>query len=103
MRVALDAAAFGGEIFYFGVPDDWTYPVDMLSLFRKNLTLQGGVTPFDGRRQVLREAAAYFAAHPELQESYVSHVYKADETQRAFEAACLPKPGQFKIVLDMVG
>jgi threonine dehydrogenase-like Zn-dependent dehydrogenase len=101
MRYALEAAAVGGQVFYFGVPDDWTYPLDMASLFRKNLTLRGGWT-MDRRRAVLQEAAGYFAVHPELREHYVSHVYKADEAQAAFEAACAPKPGQYKIVLDMI-
>jgi L-iditol 2-dehydrogenase len=100
LRIALDAAAFGGHVFYFGVPDDANYPLEMMTLFRKNLTLQGGWTM--DRRRVLQEAADYFTAHPELQEAYVSRVYKADEVQRAFEAACAPKPGQFKIALDMV-
>ncbi len=97
---ALDAVAFGGQVFYFGVPDDFVYPIPMRVLFRKNVTLRGGWTM--DRRRVLREAVDYFAAHPELQEAYVSHVYKADEVNRAFEAACAPKPGQFKIALDMV-
>jgi L-iditol 2-dehydrogenase len=101
LRYALDAAASGGQVFYFGVPDDWTYPLDMAALFRKNLTLRGGWT-MDRRREVLQEAAGYFAAHPELQEHYVSHVYQAGEVQTAFEAACAPKPGQYKIALDMV-
>jgi threonine dehydrogenase-like Zn-dependent dehydrogenase len=100
LGLALEAAAFGGQVFYFGVPDDHVYPMEMRTLFRKNLTLRGGWTM--DRRRVLRDAAAYFAAHPELRETYVSHVYKADEVQRAFEAACAPKPGQYKIVLDMV-
>jgi L-iditol 2-dehydrogenase len=99
LRFALDAAAFGGQVFYFGVPDDHVYPMEMMTLFRKNLTLRGGWTM--DRRRVLREAGDYLAAHPELQENYVSNVYKADEVQRAFEAACAPKAGQYKIALDM--
>jgi threonine dehydrogenase-like Zn-dependent dehydrogenase len=97
---ALDATAFGGQVFYFGVPDDHVYPMEMRTLFRKNLTLRGGWTM--DRSRVLRDAAGYLAAHPGLREIYVSHVYKADEVERAFEAACVPKPGQYKIVLDMV-
>jgi L-iditol 2-dehydrogenase len=100
LRIALEATAFGGQVFYFGVPDDWTYPLDMMTLFRKNLMLRAGWTM--DRRRVLQEAVTYFAAHPELQESYVSHVYKADEAQRAFEAALVPKAGQFKVALDML-
>ena len=99
MRVALDAAAFGGSVFYFGVPDDETYPVSMLTLFRKNLTLRAGWTM--DRYRVLQDAVSYFAAHPELAEAYVSHVYKADEVQTAFEAASQPKAGQYKVAIDM--
>lgn len=99
LRVALEAAAFGGSVFYFGVPDDETYPVSMLTLFRKNLTLRAGWTM--DRYRVLQEAVRYLAAHPGLAEAYVSHVYKADEAQTAFEAACQPKAGQYKVVLDM--
>jgi hypothetical protein len=40
--------------------------------------------------------------HPDLREAYVSHVFKADEAQRAFEAATRPRSGQFKIAIEMV-
>jgi L-iditol 2-dehydrogenase len=99
LRLCFEAAAFGGQVFYFGVPDDLTYPMEMRTFFRKNLTLRAGWTM--DRRRVLHEAAAYLAAHGDLREAYVSHVFKAGEVQRAFEAAIVPKPGQFKIVLDM--
>lgn len=100
LRLAVDAVAFGGQIFYFGLADDLIYPLEMTTFIRKNLTLRAGGTL--DRRRVLREAAAYLAAHRELRDAYVSHVFKADEVQRAFETAVIPKPGQFKVAIDMV-
>jgi L-iditol 2-dehydrogenase len=100
LRVCVEAVAFGGEIFYYGVPDDLTYPLEMKTLFRKNLTLRTGSTL--DRRRVLGEAADYLAAHRDLQDTYVSHVFKVDDVQQAFEAAAVPKPGQFKVAIDMV-
>jgi threonine dehydrogenase-like Zn-dependent dehydrogenase len=71
----------------------------MRAFFRKNLTLRAGWTM--ERRRVLHEAARYLAEHDDLRDAYVTHVFKAGEVQRAFEAAAVPKPGQVKIVLDM--
>jgi len=99
LRLCFEAAAFGGQVFYFGVPDDLTYPMEMRTFFRKNLTLRAGWTM--DRRRVLQEAAGYLAAHEDLRDAYVSHVFAASEVQRAFEAAIAPRPGQFKIVIDM--
>ena len=96
---ALDAVAFGGQVYYFGVPDDPIYPISMQAMFRKNLTLRSGQTI--DRRRVLREAGKYLLAHDELRSTYVSDVYPVGHVQRAFEAATAPKPGQFKIALDM--
>ncbi|MCM3883878.1 zinc-binding dehydrogenase [Frankia sp. R82] len=95
----LAAVAFGGQIFYFGVPDDQIYPMDMMMLLRKNLTLRSGATI--ERRRVLAAADAYLAEHPRLREAYVSTVFAADDAQRAFETALAPRPGQFKIALSM--
>jgi threonine dehydrogenase-like Zn-dependent dehydrogenase len=100
LRTCFEAAAFGGQVFYFGVPDDLVYPMEMRAFFRKNLTLRAGWTM--DRRRVLHEAAAYLAAHGDLRDAYVTHVFKAGEVQRAFEAAAVPRPGQVKIALDMI-
>lgn len=98
-RQAVEGVAFGGEIFYFGVPDDPTYPLDMMTFFRKNLTLRAGYT-FD-RVRVLEEAIAYLERYPDLREHYVSTVFPANRVQDAFEAANQPKPSQFKVVIDL--
>ena len=49
---AVEAAAPGGTVFYFGVPDDDSYPISMRTMLRNNLTLKSGVTL--DRRRVLR-------------------------------------------------
>jgi threonine dehydrogenase-like Zn-dependent dehydrogenase len=96
---ALDAVAFGGQIFYFGVPDDPIYPFDMMTFLRKNLTLRSGVAL--ERRRVLADADRYLAEHPELRDGYVTHVHPVGEVQTAFGAAIAPRPGQLKIAVDM--
>lgn len=99
LQPALDAAAFGGQVFYFGVPDDPVYPFDMMTFLRKNLTLRSGVAL--ERQRVLADAGAYLTAHPELRDGYVTHVHPVADVQAAFGAAVSPRPGQLKIALDM--
>ncbi|WP_067672772.1 zinc-binding dehydrogenase [Nocardia miyunensis] len=99
MKNCLDAVAFGGEIYYFGIPDDQVYPIEMMTLLRKNLTLRSGATI--ERRRVLDDANRYLAQHPELADGYVSHVFPASEVEDAFRAAVAPRVGQFKISIDM--
>jgi L-iditol 2-dehydrogenase len=99
MRSSLEAAAFGAQIFYFGIPDDLVYPFDMMTFLRKNLTLRAGATI--ERRRVLKAADDYLRAHHELREAYVSDVFAAADVQNAFEAATRPRAGQYKIALDM--
>ena len=48
---AIEAAAFGGTVFYFGVADDDSYPISMRAMLRNNLTLKSGVT-LDRRRML---------------------------------------------------
>jgi threonine dehydrogenase-like Zn-dependent dehydrogenase len=61
---AVAAAAVGGTVFYFGVPDDDCYPISMRTMLRNNLTLKSGVTR--DRRRVLRRADEFAQEHPEL-------------------------------------
>jgi L-iditol 2-dehydrogenase len=99
LQPALDAVAHGGQVFYFGVPDDPVYPFDMMTFLRKNLTLRSGVAL--ERRRVLTDAGAYLAEHPELRDSYVTHVHPVADVEAAFGAAIAPRPGQLKIAVDM--
>jgi L-iditol 2-dehydrogenase len=94
---AVDAVASGGEVFYFGVPDELVYPLPMRLMLRKNLTLRSGVTL--ERRRVLARAEQYLRDHPELAECYVSHVFPVDDAQTAYEHAARPAAGQVKVVV----
>jgi L-iditol 2-dehydrogenase len=94
---AIEAVAFGGTVFYFGVTDDDSYPISMRTMLRNNLTLKSGVTL--DRRRVLDAADAYARAHPELLTSYLTHTFGVDEVQAAFELACRPVPERIKIAI----
>jgi threonine dehydrogenase-like Zn-dependent dehydrogenase len=94
---AVEAAAFGGTVFYFGVPDDDSYPISMRTMLRNNLTLKSGVTL--DRRRVLCVANEFVGKHPELLTAYVTHTFGVDEVQAAFELACRPAPERIKIAI----
>jgi L-iditol 2-dehydrogenase len=94
---AVEAAAPGGTVFYFGVPDDDSYPINMRAMLRNNLTLKSGVTL--DRRRVLSAANEFVRDHPELLSAYVTHTVGIDEVQAAFELACRPVPERVKIAI----
>ncbi|OBB15769.1 alcohol dehydrogenase [Mycolicibacterium setense] len=94
---ALEACAFGGTVFYFGVPDDDSYPVSMRTMLRNNLTLKSGVTL--DRQRVLRRADEFARAHPDLLPGYVTHTFGSGDVQAAFELACAPVPERVKIAI----
>lgn len=94
---AIEAAAFGGTVFYFGVTDDDTYPISMRTMLRNNLTLKSGVTL--ERRRMLTAASAFAAAHPDLLTEYLTHTFRTADVQAAFETACRPTPGRVKIAI----
>ena len=94
---AVEAAAFGGTVFYFGVPDDDSYPISMRTMLRNNLTLKSGVTL--DRRRVLALADEFAKAHPDLLPAYLTHTVSVSNVQSAFELACRPTPERVKIAL----
>ncbi|CRZ15039.1 zinc-binding dehydrogenase [Mycolicibacterium neworleansense] len=94
---ALEAAALGGTVFYFGVPDDDSYPISMRTMLRNNLTLKSGVTL--DRQRVLRRADEFARQHPDLLPNYVTHTFGSDDVQAAFELACRPVPERVKIAI----
>jgi L-iditol 2-dehydrogenase len=52
----------------------------------------------------LAEADTYLAFHPELREAYLSHVYHVyhvGDVADAFAAANQPRPGQYKVGIDL--
>lgn len=94
---AIAATAPGGTVLYFGVADDDSYPIDMRSMLRNNLTLKSGVTL--DRRRMLDLAGKFAAEHPELLATYLTHTFRIDDVQRAFELACRPVPERVKIAI----
>jgi threonine dehydrogenase-like Zn-dependent dehydrogenase len=94
---AVEAVGFGGTVFYFGVPDDDSYPISMRTMLRNNLTLKSGVTL--DRTRVLRRAGEFAREHPDLLPNYVTHVFAADDVQAAFELACRPVSDRVKIAI----
>jgi threonine dehydrogenase-like Zn-dependent dehydrogenase len=94
---AIEAAAFGGTVLYFGVPDDDSYPISMRTMLRNNLTLKSGVTL--DRRRMLCAANEFARKHPELLTTYVTHTFGIDEIQASFELAGRPTPDRIKIAI----
>ncbi|BBZ11187.1 zinc-binding dehydrogenase [Mycobacterium branderi] len=94
---AIQAAAPGGTVFYFGVADDDSYPISMRTMLRNNLTLKSGVTL--ERRRMLDLAAKFAAEHPELLGAYLTYTFGIDDVQPAFELACRPEPRRVKIAI----
>jgi L-iditol 2-dehydrogenase len=94
---AIEAAAFSGTVFYFGVPDDDSYPISIRTMLRNNLTLKSGVTL--DRRRVLCAANEFVREHTELLTAYITHTFGVDEVQAAFELACRPTPERIKIAI----
>ncbi len=97
LQHAVEAAAPGGTVFYFGVPDDDSYPISMRTMLRNNLTLKSGVTL--DRQRVLRRAGEFAREHPDLLPNYVTHTFGVDDVQAAFELACRPVPERVKIAI----
>jgi L-iditol 2-dehydrogenase len=94
---AIEAAAFGGTVFYFGVADDDSYPISLRTMLRNNLTLKSGVTL--DRRRVLKAADEYAREHPDLLSNYLTHTFGVKEVHAAFELACMPTPERVKIAI----
>ncbi|MET0704104.1 MAG: zinc-binding dehydrogenase [Mycobacterium sp.] len=94
---AIEAAAPGGTVFYFGVPDDDSYPISIRTMLRNNLTLKSGVTL--DRRRVLAAADEYARKYPGLLPGYLTHTFGIDEAQAAFDLATRPTPGRVKIAI----
>jgi threonine dehydrogenase-like Zn-dependent dehydrogenase len=100
LQHALTAVAPGGTVFYFGVNDDQTYPLDMQLMLRKNLTLVAGGTL--DRSRMLTEAADYLSRYPELVKRCVTHRFDRCDVQQAFELAATPAPARLKVVITIV-
>ena len=91
---AIDAAGFGGTVFYFGIPDDFVYPISIHNLLRKNLSLKAGYVVPDLRGDTLVAAKAYLLAHPGLADALVSNTFAFDDCVDVYRAATVPAIGQ---------
>ncbi|WP_433062385.1 zinc-binding dehydrogenase [Dactylosporangium sp. CS-033363] len=100
LACAIEAAALGGLVYYFGVPDDLVYPVPMHAFFRKDLTLRAGTTK--DRPRVLRAAQDYLREHPAILDAYVTHQLPMSRVQEAYDLAAAPRAGQLKVVCEAV-
>jgi L-iditol 2-dehydrogenase len=94
---AVSAAQPGGQIFYFGIPDDPVYPFPMSEFVRKNLRLTSGVTR--DRRGALLRASAYLARYPNLPSAYVTDVFDVEQATQAYTLASRPAERRLKVVL----
>jgi len=101
LAAAIEAAAPGGRIFCFGVPDEPVYPLPMQQIFRKSLSVSAGVVT--ERRQALRAAIDHWVSDPGLADGYFTHTFALDQAQAAFSRASAPAPGQLKIRLIAAG
>jgi len=97
LQHALAVAAERGRVFYFGVPDEPVYPIDMNAMVRKHLTLYAGGT-FE-RRRMLREAGDHLAAHPDLVDTLISHRFPMSGAQDAYDLAFRATDDRLKVVL----
>jgi threonine dehydrogenase-like Zn-dependent dehydrogenase len=97
MRDAVNALAFEGHLYYFGIPDDAIYPFPMNTFLRKNARLTSGITR--DRKLSLSRANDYLKASPELVEAYITHVFDLDSVQAAFDLAVHPAPRRLKVVI----
>ena len=97
---AIEATAPGGTVFYFGVPDDDSYPISMRTMLRNNLTLKSGIAL--ERRRMLERADTFATEHPGLLARYLTHTFGIEDVrdvQAAFELASRPVPGRVKIAI----
>jgi threonine dehydrogenase-like Zn-dependent dehydrogenase len=96
---SIHAAAEGGRVLCFGIPDDSLHALDLVAMLRKNLTVYAGVTREHSR--VLAAANTYLANHPDLTRSYVTDVVEAKRVGEAFDRGCRPRAGQVKVTITM--
>ncbi len=96
---AIDAVAPQGTVFYFGVPDEDHYSINMEKMVRKDLTLMAGGTR--DRRRTLEVAGEYLNRHPDLIPTMLTHTFPVSRVAEAFATATTPSTGRHKVVITM--
>ena len=98
---SIEAVAFGGRVFYFGIPDDFVYPFPMYTLLRKNMAVMSGFVTPPFRRDAITAANDYLLKHSDLCEPFVTDVFPFESTELAYVVANVPKTGRHKVVVTM--
>jgi L-iditol 2-dehydrogenase len=96
---AVRAVADGGAVYCFGIPVRDAYPIDIYAVVRRNLRIVGGLTR--DRRAMLGRALGHLQRFPHLADELVTDVRPATEAAAAFTAACTPREGRLKTVLEL--
>jgi threonine dehydrogenase-like Zn-dependent dehydrogenase len=99
LQHSIDAVADGGQVFYFGVPDDPVYPLDMDAMIRKNLTLMSGGAV--DRRRLLADAHDHLLRHPDLVDVLITHRFPVADVQQAYDLAFRSPGERLKVVVPM--
>jgi L-iditol 2-dehydrogenase len=99
---AIRAAGPGGFVFGFGEVTDPEYVIPCREIYERALTFASGRTNGDWPK-VLREGAAYLAAHKQDFASYISHVVPLAEAQRAYSLYARPQSGRLKVAIVTSG
>lgn len=97
---AVQAVAPHGLVYYFGIPDDPEYPLPMVAMLRKSLTIGAGTVTLPFRRRALAHAIAHLQAHPRLIDAYGTDVFGFADAQDAYLHASTARTGQHKIVSE---
>lgn len=97
---AVNALRDGGQIYYFGIPDDPVYPFPMAAFLRKNAKLISGITVSGARRDALKRAEDHIRAYPEIVPSYISRKFNFKDVEEAFNVAITPSIGRLKVALE---
>ena len=95
---AIEAAATGGTVFYFGVPDDDSYPISIRTMLRNNLTLEVGRDAGSPSGALCGERIRTRA--PGVACPLTSRTPSAPMTcRRRSNVACRPVPSRVKIAI----
>lgn len=100
VAAAVGAAAEWGHVYCFGLPDSEPYPIDMMSLLRKHLTVYSGTTGRD-RPRYLAAAIEYVNRRADLARTLVTDVFAASDAQDAFACAAGRTADHGKVLVDM--
>lgn len=95
---AVNAAAFGGLVFGFGVPDDPAQTIDYHTFLHRDLRLMAGLTR--DKHACIAAADRHLQAHPQLCSLLTTDLLGFDQVQHAFERASVAQPGRLKVVLS---